>query len=652
MKKLIVASALAFSAHGIAVAEMNSPRAERHVLSLNDVDITALIDDVSIITGYTFILHPDVRRTKVTVMSQAPMETSEVFQVFLSTLRVHGFAAVPAGKSVYRIVPEQMAIGDANGRGDGPNAFITQVFKLNNFSAVEAAQMVKPLIDAQGQVVANARSNTLVLVDYASNMPRLREIVEGLDENDRTKVETVELRNVPAREIEGILTDLLSDRDDNPNNRFEVSAASTSNSIVLKGDEATVARAVQVARDLDKTDPVRDSLRILELKNANAEDIVPILERLAETMAEQSSPGEAQAPSATIAHHQPTNSLVISASPDTILAMERVVDALDRRRAQVLVEAIIVEMSDKTARDLGVQFLLSGTGDSSIPFLSTNFTNTAPNLLQLAGAVADPAAFGGTNPFVEGAIESLLQLDGASFGGGGRSGDTLFGAILTAVETDTSSKVLSKPFNLTLDNGTSELLVGQQIPVATGESLGSDNSNPFRTVTRQDVGIKLNVTPRISADDTIHLDIFQEVSSISPTLSDGLDDFVTNLRQFTTTVLADDGEIIVIGGLIERSNSVVNSKVPIAGDIPVVGNLFKSETVDNLRTNLMVFIRPTIVRNAEETRAVTSRNYRYIRAEEMLREGKKDAVSELDAFISEVLDIEIDESSKLRGRSN
>lgn len=650
MKKLIVASALALSVQGFAVAEMNSPRAERHVLSLNDVDITALIDDVSIITGYTFILHPDVRRTKVTVMSQAPMETNEVFQVFLSTLRVHGFAAVPAGKGVYRIVPEQMAIGDANGRASGPNAFITQVFKLDNFSAVEAAQMVKPLIDAQGQVVANARSNTLVLVDYASNMPRLREIVEGLDENDRTKVETVELRNVPAREIEGILTDLLVDRDDNPNNRFEVSAASTSNSIVLKGDEATVARAIRVARELDQTDPVRDSLRVLELKNSNAEDIVPILERLAETMAEQSSPGEAQAPGATIAHHQPTNSLVISASPDTILAMERVVDALDKRRAQVLVEAIIVEMSDTTARDLGVQFLLSGTGDSSIPFLSTNFSNTAPNLLQLAGAVADPSVFGGTNPFTAGAVESLLNLDGASFGGGGRSGDTLFGAILTAVETDTNSKVLSKPFNLTLDNGTSELLVGQQIPVATGESLGSDNSNPFRTVTRQDVGIKLNVTPRISADDTIHLDIFQEVSSISPTLSEGLDDFVTNLRQFTTTVLADDGEIIVIGGLIERSNSVVNSKVPLAGDIPVVGNLFKSEAVNNGRTNLMVFIRPTIVRNADEARSVTSRNYRYIRAEELLREGDAEAVSELDAFISSVLDVEIEDSPALRGR--
>ena len=650
MKKLITASALALSLHGLAAAEMNSPRAERHVLSLNDVDITALIDDVSIITGYTFILHPDVRRTKVTVMSQAPMDTAEVFQVFLATLRVHGFAAVPAGKGVYRIVPEQMAIGDASVRGTGPHAFITQVFKLNNFSAIEAAQMVKPLIDAQGQVVANARSNTLVLVDYSSNMPRLREIVQGLDENDRTKVETVELRNVPAREIEGILTDLLSDRDDNPNNRFEVSAATTSNSIVLKGDEATVARAIRGAQELDQSDPVRDSLRVIELRNSNAEDIVPILERLAETMAEQASPGDSQVPGATIAHHQPTNSLVISASPDTILAMERVVEALDKRRAQVLVEAIIVEMSDDTARSLGVQFLLSGTGESSVPFLSTNFSREAPNLLEIAGAIVDPDVFGGTNPLTTGAIESLLGIQPA-LGVGGRSGDTLFGAILTAVETDTNSKVLSKPFNLTLDNGTSELLVGQQIPIATGETLGSDNSNPFRTVTRQDVGIKLNVTPRISADDTIHLDIFQEVSSVSETLSDGLDDFATNIRQITTNVLADNGEIIVLGGLIEQQNAQVNSKVPLAGDIPVVGNLFKSETNSVVRTNLMVFIRPTIVRDREDARAVTSRNYRYIRAEEMLREGNDEGISELDGFISEVLGVDVEQTPALRGRS-
>nr|WP_070959630.1 type II secretion system secretin GspD [Hyphomonas sp. Mor2] len=641
MKRLIAASAIALASQGIATAEMNSPQAARHVLSLNDVEITALIDDVSIITGYTFILHPDVRRTKVTVMSQAPMTTNEVFQVFLSTLRVHGFAAIPAGRGVYRVVPEQAAIGEAGVNNTGPNSFITEVFKLDNFSAIEAAQMVKPLVDAQGQVVANARSNTLVLVDYASNMPRLREIVGGLDADDRTKVETIELRNVPAREIQNILTDLLSDRDDAPGTRFEASASTSSNSVVIRGDEATVARAVRIASDLDKADPVRDSLRVIELKNSDAVDIVPILERLAETMAEQSSPGDAQTPGATIAHHEPTNSLVISASPDTILAMERVVEALDKRRAQVLLEAIIVEISDETSRDLGVQFLLSGTGESTVPFLSTNFSDSAPNLLQLAGAIADPTAFGGTNPFTEGAVNSLLELNGATAGVGGRDGDTLFGAILTALETDSQSKVLSKPFNITLDNGTSELVVGQQIPVTTGETLGSDNSNPFRTVTRQDVGIILRVTPRISADDTIRMDIYQEVSSIERDLSNGIDDFVTNQRQITTNVLADDGEIIVIGGLIQQEDQISNFKVPVAGDIPVVGNLFKSELKEYDRTNLMVFIRPTIVRDREDARSLTSRNYRYIRAESLLRDGEtEDTASELDEFINSVLGTE------------
>jgi general secretion pathway protein D len=322
--------------------------------------------------------------------------------------------------------------------------------------------------------------------------------------------------------------------------------------------------------------------------------------------------------------------------------MERVVEALDQRRAQVLVEAIIVEMSDDTARELGVQFLLSGTGESSVPFLSTNFSRSAPNLLQLGGALADPAAFGGTNPLTTGAITSLLGLEGASFGGGGQFGDTLFGAVLTAVEQDTNSRVLSKPFNMTLDNGSSELLVGQQIPITTGEALGADNSNPFRTVTRQDVGIKLNVTPRISADDTVRLDIFQEVSSISESQVVGSTDFITNLRQITTSVLADDGEIIVIGGLIQQDDQIVNSRVPILGDLPVLGNLFKSEGVDQTRTNLMVFIKPTIVRDRNEARSVTARNYRYIRAEELLWDDTKDGSdSQLDAFINNVLGSEV-----------
>lgn len=650
MKKLVVSTAAAaLLALAPAVAEMNSPTAARHVLSLNDVEITALIDDVSIITGNTFVLHPDVRRTKVTVMSQTPMTTDEVFQVFLSTLRVHGFAAIPAGRGVYRVVPEQSAVGEALTTSNGANGFMTEILRLDNFSAVEAAQMVKPIVDAQGQVVANARSNTLIVVDYASNMPRVRNIVAGLDKAGEANIQTLQLTTVPAREMRDLLNSLMGSRD-NGDGKLEVTASSTSNAIVLSGPEPVVTKAIQVATELDGADRVRDTLRVIELSNSDAVDIVPILERIAQSMSTSPTQTETGTGAATIAHHEPTNSLVISAPPDVLLAMERVVESLDQRRAQVLVEAIIVEMSDDTARELGVQFLLSGVGDSTVPFLSTNFSDTAPNLLTLAGAVADPDVFGGTNPFTDAAVNSLLGLEGVAFGGGGRSGDTLFGAILTAVETDRNSRVLSKPFNMTVDNGTSQLVVGQEIPITTGEVLGDANTNPFRTVQREQIGIKLEVTPRISADDTVRLDIYQEVSSIPASAILSGNDIIFNTREITTSVLADNGDIIVIGGLIEQVESEVQEQVPVLGDIPVVGNLFKTEGVTRNRTNLMVFIRPTIVRTAEDAQDVTGRNYRYLQAEAMLRTESDEEVSAIDGFVSETLG-ELPKGA-LRGRSD
>ncbi len=650
IKKLSLGVALTtLLAMSPTVADMRSPSEARHVLSLNDVEITALIDDVSIITGFTFVLHPDVRRTKVTVMSQTPMTTEDVFQVFLSTLRVNGFAAVPAGQGIYRIVPEQSAVGEVRTFSADENGFMTQVLSLEHFSAVEAAQMIKPLVDPQGQVVANGRSNSIVVVDYKSNMPRLRAVVEGLDLATETSIQSLQLVNVPAREMKDILDELLGDTAGVTNRGLVVTASTTGNAIILKGREDVVARGLRVASELDQTDPVRDNLRVIPLVNSDSVDIVPILEKLATTMAAQQTPREGAQTAATIAHHEPTNSLVISAPPDILAAMERVVESLDTRRAQVLVEAIIVEISDDTARELGVQFLLSGTGESSVPFLSTNFSRSAPNLLGLAGALAGPATGGATTggatagsaagasaTLTNAAVTSLLGLKGISVGGGGRDGDTLFGAILTAVESDTNSRVLSKPFNMTLDNGTSQLVVGQEIPITTGEVLGDSNSNPFRTVQREQVGIKLEVTPRISSDDTVRLDIYQEVSSIFGSVNNASNELITNTREITTSVIADNREIVVLGGLIEQTDTEVSEKVPFLGNLPLVGNLFKSRGTELERTNLMVFIRPTIVRNREEARDVTARNYRYIRAEALLRDDE-DKTSTVDDFIYGVL---------------
>lgn len=638
--KLGLSAALFATLAPNAIAQTNTSGSteSRHVLNFDDVELSALIADVSIVTGYTFVVHPDARSKRVTVTSSAQLTADGVFDVFLSTLRVHGFAAIPAGKNAYRIVPEQSAVGEAGLGTLTNNSFITEILHLNNFSAQSAAQMIKPLIDQQGQVIATPRSNTVVVVDYASNMPRIRKLVAGLDA-DRDRIETISLKNIPATELQSILTNLHQrQNEDSFSANFKVVAATTGNAIIVRGDDELVQRALNVAKDLDAANRVEDSLRVISLNNANADEIVPILEKVATAMTtRQSAQSDAAMPS-TIAHHGPTNSLVISAPPETLLSLERIIQDLDKRRAQVLVEAIIVEMSDDTAKELGLQFLLSGTNGSTVPFASTNYSQSAPNMLALAGALSDNTPFtnSGTNPFTDSAINSLLGVTGLTLGVGGQSGDTLFGAILTAVESDTSSRILSKPFNLTLDNGTSSLLVGQEVPIVTGEVLGNDNSNPFRTVDRKEIGISLDVTPRVSTDDTIRLEIKQQVSSIAGAVGIATSDLIFNKRSIETSVLADSGEIIVIGGLVQQSDTETSEKIPFLGDVPIAGRLFRTEGVDHQRTNLMVFIRPTVIRDKQGARDVTARSYRYIQAEELWA-GKEENSNSLDSFVRDVL---------------
>lgn len=632
----ILLATTALPAFGLAGE--NGPKASLHVLNFDDVELNSLIADVSIVTGYTFIVHPDVRGKRVTVTSSSALTKEGVFDVFLSTLRVHGFTAIPAGKDTYRIIPEQSAVSEAGTRATSSNSFVTEIIHLKNFNALEAAQMVKPLVDAQGQVIANPRSNTLVVVDYQSNMPRIRQLVAGIDE-DRTRTETISLKSIPSGELESILMALQkTGGDDSYASNFQAISSQTGNSIVIRGDDLMVERALKVVEQLDATDRVEDTLRVISLKNADAADIVPILEKVAGAMAFRRGETGGEIALSTIAFHASTNSLVINAPSETLLTLERVIQDLDKRRAQVLVEAIIVEMSDDTARELGLQFLLSGTGNSTVPFASTNYSRSAPNLLALAGAISGDTPFnsGASNPFAASAVTSLLGLTGLSVGVGGQDGDTLFGAILTAVENDTNSRVLSKPFNMTLDNGTSSLLVGQEVPIITGSVLGSDNTNPFQTVDRKEIGIRLDVTPRISSDDAVRLEINQEVSSIAGAISTATSDLIFNKRQITTDVLADSGEIIVIGGLIEQSDTIANEKVPVLGDIPVAGRLFRTEGKATKRSNLMVFIRPTVIRDRQSARDVTARSYRFVRAEELWN-GKDDKVNSLDAFVSEVL---------------
>ncbi len=641
-RRILFAAAAALSAAQLSSAQAPATSEDKHVLKLDDVELNTLIADVSMLTGYTFITHPDVRKVRVSVVSQTPMSTADVFQVFLTTLRIQGFAAIPAGRDAYRIVPEAVAASEAPLSGQGGNAFVTEIIKLDYVNAMDVAQQIKPVLDSQGQVAANANTNTLIIVDYASNLQRVRRMIQTIDKDSST-METVALRNVPALEMEAVLNRLQGDGASSSqgqapgSQRFVAVASETSNSVLLRGDPISVARAKTVALELDSAEPQRDNIRIIPLNYTDAGEIVPILERVGLSIAAQRAPSDTATPAQTISHHPATNSLILSGNSETLVAMEKVISALDVRRPQVMVEAIIVEMSDDTAKELGLQFLLSGTGRSDVPFASTNFSRSAPNLLALTGALLTDGFtnLAQANPFRDAAISSLTGSAGLTLGFGGQSGDNLFGVILNAVENDTNSRILSTPFGMTLNNSTSSLIVGQEIPVTTGQVLGDANSNPFRTVERQDVGIQLEVTPRIGENNTVRLDIRQEVSSVFGSVGTVTPDLILDKREIMASVLADDGEIIVLGGLIEQTDTIRQSKVPVLGDIPLAGRLFQSNGKATTRTNLMVFIRPTIVRSKEDAQKATEQKYLYVRGEELMRGIAPE--NSIDRYVTEVL---------------
>jgi len=610
----------------------------QHVINLQDVEMSVLIDDVSRITGYTFIVHPTVRG-QVTVSSQTPLSTAEVFQVFLSTLRVHGFTAVPGRNGIYKIVPEQAATAEAALASQGVvgDQVETAVFKLRSIAAVEAAKMIKPVTNPQGQVSTSAASNSVIVVDYASNIARVRALVDEIDE-DRSSIVNVPLQNMSAAEMAKTLNGLMSGTSEAFNYDVGAIAVDSSNSVVLRGDERDVARMADVARQLDQESRIADeTIKVLPLKFATAIDLDPILKGIGARMAEAASRGGSTIAAPTVVAHEPTNSLVINAEPQILRQLERVVENLDVRRAQVLVEAIVVELSDQATRELGLQFVVGGGEDNTVPFATTNFTRNAPTILSLAGAFVPDDFSGdtGSTSLAGAALNSLLNTNGALVGVGGETDDGLiFGAILNAVEGDVDSNILSTPSVMALDNESAFVTSGQEIPIVTGEALGANNQNPFRTVERQDVGVTLEIKPQISDGDTIRLNLRQEVSSIAPI--SGASDIITNKRELSTTVLADDGEIIVLGGLIQDDRQDSVSKVPLLGDIPGVGRLFRTESTSRNRTNLMVFLRPTIIRDTETVREVTAIKYDYTREAQI--EASQDGTSSLDEVVRELIE--------------
>ena len=667
----------------LAILLVAAPVLAQQTVNLRDADVRAFIQDVSRATGRTFIIDPRVQG-KVSVVSERPLDQAGYFELFLSTLRANGLVVTPAAGGAFRVAPADGAATQPSA-GQGRDRFETAVLNLNFIDAASAIETLRPLVSREGQVTANRAGNAVIVADYADNVARVRQLARQIDQ-DRAAVRVVALKHAGAREIATSLAQIAQGSAEGRG--WQVAPVDASNSLVLRGDPATLAKLARTVADLDQAAAAGSDVRVFFLNHADAEKLVPVLQQLVgqpvspasqaapQAMPAQSAFGNANAAAqgqqpaasaplpaqptggslgtsgfvpgasigrgqAVIARYEGANAIVIAAPADVQRRLGEVIRQLDVRREQVLVEAIIVEISDIAAQRLGVQFLLSGTGGSNIPFSVTNYSNAAPNLLAVAGAIAAEKRYGQDNSTTvalrNAAVNSLLNANGGQFGFGGNLGsNAVFGFVVNAVKADTASNVLSTPSVMTLDNAQARILVGQNVPLATGQALSNNFDNAFRTVQRQDIGIALDVRPQINAGGTIKLTLRQEVSSIATSIvTQNIPDIILNKREINTTVTVDDGQIIALGGLIDENERRAIEKVPLLGDIPFLGNLFRSRSRDRTKTNLMVFIRPTIIRNAEDAAKLTGDRYQYVRAEQARREATADP--SIDALVRDYL---------------
>lgn len=602
-------------------------------LNVQGADIRAFIQDIARSTGRTFIVDPAVSGT-VTVSSDRPLSRAQLFEVFLSTLRANGLVVTPTASGAYRISP---AAGAAQGPATvGAERFATEVFALRHLDAASAAETIRPLVGPQGQVLANPAGNSVVVADFADNLARIRALIGRIDV-DRAAFEVVTLDNASAREIAGVLDEVLAAPGGAPG-LVTVTPVISSNTLVLRGDPEAVARVSGLARDLDGRAASAQDIQVVFLENADAQQLLPVLQEIVgqpvtagaagrSSVAEAPTAGEGAAVPAlaaatppgerraTVARVPGANALVISASPEMQRTLAEVVGRLDSPRQQVLVEAIVVELTDQALRELGVQW--GAAGEDGNPLFVTSYANSPTPLTAIGGAVAadgldadDPVRQG----VQQAALNSLLTLNGLVGGGGGQVGDVLLGAIVNAVKSDTGSNILSTPSLVTLDNEEAEILVGQEIPITTGRTLLDGQSNPFTTTERQDIGVKLTVRPQINAGGSITLNVRQEVSSINRLLTASATDLVLNKRELENTLVIGDGEIAVAGGLLSQTETLSADRVPVLGDLPGVGALFRSTSRSNERTNLVIFIRPTILRGPADAARVAANRYGHVRS--------------------------------------
>ena len=604
-------------------------------LNFVNADIDGVVKAVSEITKKNFVLDPRVKGT-VSIVSARPMSRSQVYQIFLSAIRVQGFTAVEQ-RGMVLIVPEADAKlyadspldtpGKAHAAGD---VVRTQVFRLQHESATQLVPVLRPLIAANNSITANQSSNTLVVTDYASNLQRIEKIIASIDQPADSDSIIIPLKYASALDVTQTISRLLADPGQaaDPTNRFTVAADARSNSLLARaGDPSRLRRVRELVAMLDTPTSASGNIHVIYLKNAQAVKLAEVLRAIhsgessgAQSAATAAASPLGQAPAAAlggasapgiIQADAATNSIIITA-PDAIYNnLRAVVEKLDVRRAQVYIEAMIAEITSDKAAEFGFQWQdLRGLGKSGTQvFGGTNF-GTAGNIIDTA---VNPAGLSSTtvgNGLNIGVIKGTVKFMGA---------DILnLGVLVHALQTDGSSNILSTPTLLTLDNEEAKIVVGQNVPFVTGSytntGTSSGTTSPFQTVERKDVGLMLKIKPQISEGGVVRLQISEEVSSVDDkTNPSGI---ITNKRSVDSTVLVDDGQIVVIGGLIQDSVTDGADKVPFLGDIPGLGVLFKHNSRSRKKTNLMVFLRPTLLRSMESAGAMTADRYDYVMGEQ------------------------------------
>jgi general secretion pathway protein D len=594
--------------------------AEPVTLNLEDVDITILIKMVADVTHKNFVVDERVKG-KVTVISKHPMQEDELYQVFLSILSVHHFAAISSGQ-VIKIVPDAEA--RMTSQGDAASDDIeTRVIAVDHIDVAQLVPILRPLLPPQSHIAAFSQSNMLVISDRRGNIQRVLDLIARIDTTGQKGIDIMGLKHASASEVVRLLKQLAQQ---DPTNKtpgdVSLVADERTNSVLISGDKTARLRYQTLVSHLDTPLKSAGNTVVVYLRYAQAEELVPILQGISNSnlgksgfiAVDDKTPKSDNNLATNIQADSNTNSLIITASPSVLRDLDNVIKKLDIRRAQVLVEAVIAEVEFNTAKEFGVQWVADGSGDGTGPVGLINFGSPGSGILDLANSV------------VNNVIPTAGGVNGATVGAGRFNHSRFnFAVLLRALSSDSGTNVLSTPSLVTLDNQEAKIVVGRNVPFITGQysntGAATGAANPFQTIQRQDVGLTLKVKPQINEGNTIKLDIEQEVSSLADNdLS--ASDIITNTRSIKTVVMVEDGNMVVLGGLLNEDLSDSTQKVPALGDIPVLGGLFRYQKAKKTKRNLMVFLHPVILRNSETENKISHDKYQYMQTQQKQQRDK------------------------------